>query len=90
MNIKDLQEELRILERENTRLRARLTGATGMTLAQWLGYHQKTQAWLIEALEANPGSVSEYVRGIRSPGMKTAQRIYALTDGEVGLMNWPG
>ena len=59
-----------------------------MRLAQWLGYHQKSQIWLCKKIGASKSSVSMWCRDLYPPPVEMVQKIYLLTGGQVGLWDY--
>ena len=60
-----------------------------MRLDEWLFKNKRSQRFVAREIDSNPTSVSQWVRGIYPPSLENAQKIYKLTGGEVGLMDWP-
>ena len=60
-----------------------------MTLKDWLDSHNLTAAWAAKQLGTTPAALSLWLSGKRAPALRHLKAIHRLTDGEVGLMDWP-
>lgn len=54
-----------------------------MKLADWLKQHDVTQAQFADDIGVSKGAVSGYCNGAGWPEKKTAEKIFARTDGAV-------
>ena len=59
-----------------------------MTLEEWLKKEDRSQRSVAREIDSNATSVNQWVRGIRPPSLESAQKIYIMTGGEVGLFDW--
>ena len=54
-----------------------------MTLAEWIAASDQTGTWLAEQVGVSPMQISRISRGLQWPSGKVAERIEAVTGGEV-------
>jgi hypothetical protein len=60
-----------------------------MTLDQWLTDHNHSNEWLAKQLGTSRANVSNWRRLTSLPSLRWAQDVYRITDGDVGLLDWP-
>ena len=60
-----------------------------MTLKTYLADTGTSQRAFAEKVGLSPSFVNEMLQGTKEPGLDTAQRIAAATDGAVALSSWP-
>lgn len=51
-------------------------------VASWLAAHQRNPSWLVEATGADPGTISDFLHGLRWPKLSTQGKIEAA-------LGWP-
>ena len=60
-----------------------------MTLKEWLKKTGRKQTWVAEQAGVAISTISRIVTGKTRPSLDIVQKIERITDGAVGLHDWP-
>ena len=60
-----------------------------MTLKEWLKKTGRKQLWLAAQADVSVTTIHRIVNGKTRPSLDLAQKIERITDGAVGLHDWP-
>lgn len=52
----------------------------------WLAHHQRNQAWLVRSAEADPGTIGDFLKGVRWPKYRTQGKIEQALGWEAGTI----
>lgn len=55
-------------------------------VAAWLAHHQRNPAWLVRTAEADPGTIGDFLKGVRWPKYRTQGKIEQALGWEAGTI----